>query len=79
MAEPACTLRWDSVPEAPGVDRMAWLEELLLKARIAFDLKNAVMQAARQNGTTAGFLAQIHAMELPRALYGAILERMTVC
>ncbi len=74
----ACTLFWRKVPEAPALKTAAWLEKLLLQAHIGYDLKNAVLQALGQNETPGGFLAQLHALDLPKSLYGAILERMTI-
>ena len=47
---------------------------MLHAARIDYDLKNRIMQAARQNPQPVCFLAQLHMLPVPPALYGAILE-----
>ncbi|MBR2824317.1 MAG: hypothetical protein IKE24_11605 [Clostridia bacterium] len=77
LEQQACSLHWEKLPEVPAPEKTVWLEQLLYRARIEYDLKNDIMRAARQNETPEGFLAQLHALELPQALFGAILERMT--
>ena len=79
-AEGAC-LRWSRMPEVPKPDRTARLEKLLRPAQIDFDLKESIMRAVRR---TAGggdhpeaLLAELHAMDLPETLFGAILEELS--
>ena len=77
LSEAAFTLQWDAVPGIPALDRLACLEQILQKAEISYDLKGAVMQAARNNEDPACFLAQLYTLPVPKALYGAVLELMT--
>ncbi len=78
VEEKACTLHWETVPEAPGLHKTDWLEALLYEARIGYDLKQAILQTVQRSDTPEACLAQLHALDLPQALYGAILERMTI-
>ena len=70
----ACTLHWNTTPSCPKLDHPALLQEMLHAAQIDYDLKNQIMQAARQNAEPVCFLAQLHMLPVPPALYGAILE-----
>ncbi len=72
-------LRWESMPDVPPVDRKDLLRQLLLPARIGYDLKGQVMEAAAANDDAACFLAQLHMLKLPEALYGAVLELYSAC
>ncbi len=70
-------LQWNGEAEPPKLDWQDELRKLLLPARIEFDLKDRVMEAARRNEDPACFLAQIHPLSLPDALWGAILELLS--
>ena len=72
-------LRWDKLSAAPLPDWKDRLRQLLIPARIDFDLKGQVMGAARQNDDRLCFLAQLHMLRLPDVLYGAILELLSAC
>ena len=67
------------MPDVPSVDRKDLLRQLLLPARIGYDLKGQVMEAAAANDDAACFLAQLHMLKLPEALYGAVLELYSAC
>ena len=79
LAQAPCVLHWKTMPEVPALNRLERLEELLQAAWISYDLKSAVMQAARQCGNDAAFLAQLHTLALPPALTGAVLELYSAC
>ena len=73
------TIRWNRLPAAP---ELAWkdrLRDLLIPAQIDFDLKRQAMEAARRNEDRTCFLAQLHTLSLPEALYGAVLELLSAC
>ena len=70
-------LQWNSAAEAPVPDWKDEVRKLLLPAQIEFDLKDRVMEAARRNDDPACFLAQLHLLPLPNALFGAILELLS--
>ena len=53
--------------------------EVKSTAQIDYDLKNRIMQAAGQNPDPVCFLAQLHMLPVPSALYGAILELYSAC
>ena len=71
-------LEWHAMPAAPEMDWKDRLRELLIPAQIEFDVKGQVMEAAEQNEDPAAFLAQAHMLKLPSALYGAILELLSM-
>ncbi len=73
----ACSLRWSEFRAAPAPDRAERICELLRKARIAYDLKSEILQAARKHTDSAELSAELHTMPLPAPLYGAILEILT--
>ena len=70
----ACKLHWHFLPFLSKLDHPARLQEMLHAAQIDYDLKNRIMQAVRQNPDPVCFLAQLHMLSVPSALYGAILE-----
>ena len=70
---------WEQAPAAPEPDRKARLQDLLMPARIDFDRKGRAMEAARQQDDAVAFLAQLHMLKLPDALYGAVLELLSAC
>ena len=78
-AAAACCLRWKQVPPVPELDRLASLLEMLRKAQISYDLKDAILRAARRNPDPACFLAQLFTLSVPESLYGAVLELYTAC
>lgn len=71
------TLRWTDAPAVPAPDWHARLNALLMPAQIPFDQKDNVMHMARQAKDRVSFLAQLHMLSLPEALYGAVLELLS--
>ncbi len=79
LEKASCTLRWNSYPALPKPDHLSRLQQMLHTAQIDYDLKNRIMQAAGQNLDPVCFLAQLHMLPVPSALYGAILELYSAC
>ena len=67
-------LIWNAVPELPAVDWKEQVDLLLLGANIDFDKKDFISRMCRGCEDSASFLAQLHTFEIPKALYGAMLE-----
>ena len=62
------------MPELPAVDWKEQVDLLLLGANIDFDKKDFISRMCRGCEDSASFLAQLHTFEIPKALYGAMLE-----
>ena len=71
-------LRWAD-KEAPALNWLERLNELLMRASIPFNQKDAAMGMARQARNTMDFAAGLHMMQLPDSLYGAVLELLSAC
>ena len=67
-------LHWHEVPAAADLDWKAELTALLRSAHISVDLKGQVMETAQKDLDVAEFMAELHALDLPGALTGAIAE-----
>ena len=78
-AEPenGAILRWSKEPPMAGLNRAELLVSLLRRARIDFDLKEKVARIWEKTEDPLAFLAELHSLEVPEALYGALLELLS--
>ena len=67
-------LRWHSVPQLEEIDWREMADQLLLGANISFDKKDFISRMAAKCDTPMSFLAQLHTYDLPKVLFGAMLE-----
>ena len=70
-------MRWNRMPEPAELPWKDRLRDLLLRAEIEVDLKGQIMEAAERNGDRVGFLAELHGLRCPEALFGAVLELLS--
>ena len=75
--KPVREIRWDGEISPPGLDRTELLGALLRRARIDFDLKEKVARIWEKTEDPLAFLAELHSLEVPEALYGALLELLS--
>ena len=67
-------LTWHEMPVAADLDWKAELTALLRGAHLSVNLKGQVMETAERNLDVAEFMAELHTLNLPDALTGAIAE-----
>ncbi len=72
-------LYWEQMPAAPVLPWKERLQEMLLTPRVDFDLKDRIMDAAKRNDDKPSFLAELHSLNCPNALFGAVLELLSAC
>ena len=70
-------MRWNRMPEPAELPWKDRLRDLLLRAEIEVDRKGQIMEAAERNGDRVGFLAELHGLGCPEALFGAVLELLS--
>ena len=77
LQEASGCVSWNVFPDAAAPDRADSVREILLQARISYDLKADIMRVYAKHTDAAELMAELQTLQVPASLCGAILEILT--